>query len=379
MYFDHQLFWKAIRTSFSSQYFHPLHAIYVAIFSSSFLMLRTLVNLARQIDRVFYPQYRQQLITTPIYITGNPRSGTTFLHRLLCEDPQFTYTKLYHTIFPSITCYHLFEYLFKLNNRLNGLFTPIINSLESKGFSGWDKIHRTKLNEAEEDEQFFVFTMLSPVITLLFPFFSELEDCCWVDNLPSKTREQLMLYYRDCLQRHLYAVGGNQTLLIKNTTCTGRLKSMLSAFPELKIIHIIRHPYESIPSLLSMYNASWQTFVPQTRDSHEASKDLALLYADYYRQRVQIFQELSLNYPERFLEVRYEDLIADPMAIIKQIYEQFQLNLSETTFSDFQTQIQAAQSGYKSKHKYSLEQFGLSKEMIYTSMKDVFDYYKFQA
>ncbi|ELR99468.1 sulfotransferase [Gloeocapsa sp. PCC 73106] len=378
MYFNHQLFWKAVKTSFSPQYFHPLHAFYVIIFASSFLLLRSIVSLVREVERFFYPHYRQQLITNPIYITGNPRSGTTFLHRLLCEDPQFTYTKLYHTIFPSISFYYLFDKLEKLNHRFNGLFTPIVNSLEQKGFKGWEKIHTTKLNEAEEDEQFFVFTMLSPVITLLFPFYEELTECCWVDKLPLSTREDLMSHYRDCLQRHLYGMGGDRTLLTKNTTCTGRLEAMIATFPDLKIIHIIRHPYESIPSLLSMYNASWRSFVPQTHHSSDASKALAQLYADYYRQRLRIFQELSQHHSDRLLEIRYEDLIADPLVIIKQIYAQFQIPLTEQTLSNFQTQIKAAQTNYRSKHYYSLEQFGLSKEMIYASMKDVFDYYQFQ-
>ena len=378
MYLNHQLFWKAIKTSFSPRYFHPLHATYLTLFSGGFLGLHALVSLVRQLETIPYSQYRNQAITAPIYITGNPRSGTTFLHRLLCEDSQFTYTKLYHTIFPSISFYHLFDNLEKLNNRLNGLFTPIINSLEQGSFRGWDKIHRTKLNQAEEDEQFFVFTMLSPVITLLFPFFTELTESCWVDRLPYSTREQLMLHYCDCLRRHLYATGGDKTLLIKNTTCTGRLETMLETIPDLKVIHLIRHPYQAIPSLLSMYNASWNTFVPQVKHNSVASQGLAQLYADYYGQRVHILQKLRQNQPERLIEVRYEDLTTNTLTVIEQIYEQFQLSLTAETLTNFKTQIQASQKSYSSKHKYSLEQFGLSKELIYNSMPDVFTEYNFQ-
>jgi len=378
MYFNHQLFWKAIKTSFSPQYFHPLHGIYVTLFSSGFLGLQIFVSLVRKLEMIPYSQYRQQTITTPIYITGNPRSGTTFLHRLLCLDSQFTYTKLYHTIFPSIAFYYLFENLEKLNKHLNGLFTPIINFLEKKGFSGWDTIHTTKLDQAEEDEQLFVFTMLSPVITLLFPFFDKLQDSCWVDRLPRSTRQKLMSYYCDCLQRHLYAVGGKQTMLIKNTTCTGRLESMLETIPDLKIIHLIRHPYQAIPSLLSMYKASWQTFVPQTWDNVEASKALAKLYGEYYRQRLHIFTKLRQTQPERLIEITYEELTNNTLNVIKRIYEQFNLCLTEETLKNFHTEIQLAQTGYTSKHKYSLEEFGLSKEMIYSAIPDVFAEYNFQ-
>ena len=372
MYLNYQVFWQGIKTSFSQQHFHPLHAIYVTLFSSAFLGLHTFVSLVRKLESIPYSSYRQQPIKSPLYITGNPRSGTTFLHRLLCEDEQFTYTKLYHTIFPSIILSKLLAQLEK-----SQIFTQIIASVEKKGFSGWETIHTTKLSEAEEDEQFFVFTMLSPVITLLFPFYSELEDACWVDRLPTPTREKLMSHYRDCLQRHLYAVGGNKTILTKNTTCTGRLQSMLDSIPDLKVIHLIRHPYQAIPSLLSMYNASWNSFVPQTRNNSKANIALAQLYADYYRQRLEILQKLRQNQPERLLEIRYEDLITNTLDVIDKIYSQFNLSLTTETLSKFKTQIQAAQQGYQSKHKYSLEQFGLSKEMIYNFMPDVFSEYNF--
>lgn len=373
MYLNQQLFWKAIKTSFSRQHFHPLHATYVTLFSSAFLGLHSFVSLVRKLESIPYSSYRQQRIIAPIYITGNPRSGTTFLHRLLCEDEQFTYTKLYHTIFPSISIYHLLDRLEKL-----AIFTNMLTSLEKKGFSGWENIHTTKLNEAEEDEQFFVFTMLSPVITLLFPFFNELEESGWVDRLPISTREKLMSHYLDCLQRHLYAIGRDKTLLIKNTTCTGRLQTMLDTIPDLRVIHLIRHPYQGIPSLLSMYNASWNSFVPQTRNNSDSNIALAKLYADYYRQRLQIFQKLRQKQPERVLDVRYEDLITNTREVIEQIYSQFDLPLTTETLTKFKTQIQAAQQGYKSKHKYSLEQFGLTQEMIYDFIPDVFTEYNFR-
>src|SRR6201995_5278706 len=35
------------------------------------------------LDHLFYPRHRKQSIDRPIFIIGNPRSGTTFLHRLL--------------------------------------------------------------------------------------------------------------------------------------------------------------------------------------------------------------------------------------------------------------------------------------------------------
>jgi hypothetical protein len=48
------------------------------------LQLRQAISSATMgLDRVFFRGYRKQPIDRPIFIVGNPRSGTTFLHRLL--------------------------------------------------------------------------------------------------------------------------------------------------------------------------------------------------------------------------------------------------------------------------------------------------------
>jgi len=37
----------------------------------------------RFLDEIFYPDYKKQKIEKPVFIIGNPRSGTTFLYDLM--------------------------------------------------------------------------------------------------------------------------------------------------------------------------------------------------------------------------------------------------------------------------------------------------------
>ena len=46
------------------------------------------------------PGILRQPIQRPIFITGLPRSGTTFLHRLLMEDPDNRAPRVWQTIYP---------------------------------------------------------------------------------------------------------------------------------------------------------------------------------------------------------------------------------------------------------------------------------------
>ena len=64
-------------------------------------VLRFLTNLLRfQAAERSDPGILNQTIRQPIFITGLPRSGTTFLHRLLMEDPENCAPLVWQTIYP---------------------------------------------------------------------------------------------------------------------------------------------------------------------------------------------------------------------------------------------------------------------------------------
>jgi len=63
--------------------------------------VRFLSNLLRfQFEEVNAPEILGQRIENPIFITGLPRSGTTFLHRLLMYDPANRAPLVWETIYP---------------------------------------------------------------------------------------------------------------------------------------------------------------------------------------------------------------------------------------------------------------------------------------
>src|SRR5260370_40485348 len=55
------------------------------------------------LDHLVYPRHRKQSIDRPIFIIGNPRSGTTFLHWLLLGAGGMAAFELWEMLFPAIT------------------------------------------------------------------------------------------------------------------------------------------------------------------------------------------------------------------------------------------------------------------------------------
>lgn len=92
------------------------------------------------LDRLVYPQVADQPIDRPIFIVGNPRSGTTFLHRLLLGAGDTAAFELWEMMFPAITA-----------RKLLGRIVPRIDRLSPARYHPSD-IHDTNLRGIETDD-----------------------------------------------------------------------------------------------------------------------------------------------------------------------------------------------------------------------------------
>src|SRR5271154_1049595 len=55
------------------------------------------------LDHLVYPRHPKQAIDRPFFIIGNPRNGTTVLHRLLLGGRDMAVLELWEMPFPAIT------------------------------------------------------------------------------------------------------------------------------------------------------------------------------------------------------------------------------------------------------------------------------------
>src|SRR5688572_8212600 len=105
MYTDYDTLRTMLRLTHSPSTFSLRRAAFADGILSLIGIVGGMNRLAEQIDERLYAEYHEQPLGEPIYIVAAPRSGTTFLHRLMLRDPQFTSFKLYQTMFPTITGY----------------------------------------------------------------------------------------------------------------------------------------------------------------------------------------------------------------------------------------------------------------------------------
>ncbi len=372
MYTNLRLFVRAEYLAFCKTKFSLRRWAYVIFFTVLYWSMWLIVAFGRLLDHIFFWRFRREEIREPVFIVAPPRSGTTFLQKLMALDEErFVHAKLYQTIFPAISYQRLFDGVIRLDRRTGRILTKLIGWCEKRFFGGWDHMHRLRFNQPEEDDGFFVWSFVTEAIYLLFPHIEELWEAGFADALGPRERRKLMRFYKSCLQRQLYANGPGKTVLSKATQSSGLVESLLESFPDARFITIIRHPYQSVPSHVSVFYPVWRAHSPEIAKNGPVSRSYASLAVRWYRH---LFEFRSKVLPEQYLCLDYENLTKHPKATVEKIYDHFGWTMSEA----YRERLKAAtngQSQYQSQHHYTLEEFGLSKEWIQAELGPLLDHY----
>lgn len=330
--------------------------------------------LFRLIDEIFYSDYKKVQIKEPVFIIANPRSGTTFLHRILSMDGErFAYMKFAHTLFCSVSFIKFYNLLSRFDKAIGSPLKRVMNWTESKLFKGWKGVHNMGFSQAEEDEALFAQMMQSSGIFVLFPFLNRIKNTHCLDCESEIVRKDAMDFYESSLKRFMYATGCNKIYLAKNVNSTGRIQSILTKFPDARLIFIARNPINAVPSTASMFSAMYPLHSPALQKTNAEYREWCELSIAFYIH----FNEVQKDFnQDKFLAVKYENLVETPIEIVEHIYNQFHWNFSNT-FRETLLQGIEKKRKYKSTNHYSLSQYGYSENEIRERLKVIFEAFNF--
>jgi len=152
MYFNHTSFLKALKLSLFGLPFRWRRWFYVLSFTLLYLIFVTGVAVLRWLDRLIWPGIEETPINAPVFIIAPPRSGTSFLQKLLTlDDQRFVFWKMYQTILPTVLTEKCIQFGVGLDRRLGRPFERLLNACEKRWFGGWDNLHTMRLDAPEED------------------------------------------------------------------------------------------------------------------------------------------------------------------------------------------------------------------------------------
>jgi hypothetical protein len=111
-------------------------------------------------------------------------------------------------------------------------------------------------------------------------------------------------------------------LLLKNPANTTRIKTLLEIFPDANFIHIYRNPYKVYLSTIKMRNNVLEKLALQNASKDEIEEQVI---NNYIRVMKSYFKQKKLIPKNKFVEVKYEDLVQDPIKQVKKIYSKLNL------------------------------------------------------
>lgn len=335
----------------------PRRWLAMALFWPLFALVQGINGAALLLDHLFFPDFRRVAVREPLFVVGVPRSGTTFLHRLLAGDRQrFTTATLWELIFaPSILQRRFWLGVGRVDRLLGRPLGRLFFRLERAVLGGLDDIHSTGLRDPEED-----YLALVPVLGCFLLVLAVPDPRLWrltfADrDLPAADTERLMRAYRRFVQRHLYVHGEHLTYLSKNPSFTPLMAALAEAFPDARFIGCLRNPTAAVPSQINSIVVGARLF--DGRDTAAYWRRGFLEMLDYYYRHL-LEQLERLPEPRRALSVM-ETLAAAPRATVEGFYRQFGWQPTPEYEAFLAIEEERAQR-YRSNHGYSLASLGVS-------------------
>jgi omega-hydroxy-beta-dihydromenaquinone-9 sulfotransferase len=271
-------------------------------------------SMLRPLQELICKRYlsRTQIKDAPIFIIGHWRSGTTMLHELMVLDARYAFPTTYECLAPNhflISSMVITKLKFLLPAR-----RPM-DDMEA----GWDK--------PQEDEFALVnMGMPSPYLTMAFP--NEPPQSPGSLTLEGLSSDELAKW-KSALEWFLTRVTlrSHKRIILKSPPHTARIKVLLELFPNARFVHIVRDPYALYGSTIKLWKTLYK-FQALQEPRHEGLEEY--VFSCFEQMYEKFDRERSLIDPSRLFEVRYEDLVKDPIAQMQALYEHLGLGEFET-------------------------------------------------
>jgi len=273
------------------------------------------------LDEILFPGYRRVAIRQPVLVLGVPRSGTTFMHRLLAADPGCTTFSTWECLFaPSIVQRRFWHRLAAVDSLIGRPCGRLLAALERRMLAHTGGVHPTGLFEPEEDYWCFMPVLCCFILVLPFPEADWLWRMARFDrDMPARERARHLRWYRNCLRRHLYFHGEDKRLVSKNASFAGMAASLVEEFPDCRLVICERERESVIRSQFRSLEGAMR-WCAIARDDQRFRERLLGCIDFYYANLERAAAALE---PERLVRVPLERLSADPRGIVREIGRRF--------------------------------------------------------
>jgi hypothetical protein len=307
------------------------------------------------------PEILARPIPHPVVIVGPMRSGTTRMHRLLSTDHRFNHVRSFETISP----------VPRPDFERGGSDSRILLASRLKRTARLANpktltIHPTGPLEPEEELGLFCSS-----------FWGLKHPSQW--HIPSYTRwceEHDASGAYEQMARLLKLVGWAQQSsslrpwVLKTAQHMFDLPALMGVFPDARIIFTHRDPLSVVGSAASL---AWnQTII---YSDHAEPLAIGEEWLRMTRVMIERMRRGRRAVPRgRFIDVHFEDMERDWQATMRRVYDFLDFDI-EPALPAMESYQQRTHDRHRKTHRYSLEEFGLTRSRVLDELGDYIEAY----
>jgi hypothetical protein len=301
-------------------------------------------------------------ITAPIFILGLPRSGTSFLHTLLALDPANQVPRNWQTLHPA-----------PRPPGFNPATDPRIRAVDRQlqifaamapGFAQAHPITADSPQECSEITS-HCFQSLRFDTTLRVPGYLD-----WLDR---RGHADAFAFHRKFLQVLQSGIATPRWVL-KCPDHVFSIPEILHAYPDARFVVVHRDPMKVFGSVAHLTEILRKPFLRNV-DPQEIGEQVTQRWILGANKLVAFDQRGDIP-ANRKINIHHDELIANPLSWVAQIYRQFEIPFSQQASTAMAQSIAARpDGGYTGSRRYALSHFGIRPDGLTPQFAPYMDYF----
>ena len=299
-----------------------------------------------------HPEALDEKIDVACVVVGLPRTGSTVMHRLLASSPKLTSLYWWETTFP-----------LPFDGEKPGDPTPrqeMAKQVVDQLLESWPDFESIDPIEA--------MVVAEEVILLDRTFMSTSYDSMmnvpsygfWMADQDHEPAYRDLLLWIKAIQHQSPWRRGRKWVFKTPHHVLGGMNGLMKVFPGVKLVMTNRDVADVIPSYCSMCaSMSVNTSTTYRREEQGA------YWTRRFKTGLERFAALRKQLPaDQVIDVDYRDTVSDPVGTLEKVMLAIGLGFDDADRAAAEQCVKENARDKRPRHKYSAEEFGLSKEQI---------------
>lgn len=308
----------------------------------------------------------REVIREPVFIIGMPRTGTTILHAMMHEDPDHRSPLSWECLlpFPASTpeTFSDNDQLKTIQKEFRQLFKLVPDFLKKHYMA------------ADSPQECLGITALD---FNSFQFSAQLYLPSYMDWFANESDQLSTLRFHKRFLQYLQSGGvRSKRWLLKSPVHLMRLPEIFEVYPDARVIMTHRDPREIVSSTASLMS-SVRSLYSDNEIPERTGKEQAEIWSSYFNRFLDSRKKLKKE--DQIIDLIFEDFVKDQIGTVKEIYDHFGWELSQTAVTKFEQFLDKNPKDKYGRHVHSLETFGLTTEGISEQFKEYLDFLEYRT